>query len=109
MAFREPLTQLQKIMKTEAKIRRELPTPPFFKKVKRIGGILFLVGTSIVGLAATLASGGIALPAVISVVAGAAATVGATAYHVSDYAVTTPEDIDRKIAEKMASENKLPN
>lgn len=51
------------------------PTPPFWKKVRRIGLLASAIGGAIV---AAVSTGGLALPAVIVTTAKVVATVGGT-------------------------------
>ncbi len=65
------------------------PCPPFFKKLRNIGLILG-------GVATTILTGGVALPAVVTTIAGYLATASAVAVVVSQCTVDSNASFDVK-------------
>jgi hypothetical protein len=69
--------------------RVSAPCPPFFKKLRNIGLILG-------GVATTILTGGVALPAVVTTIAGYLATASAVAVVVSQCTVDLNASFDVK-------------
>lgn len=61
------------------------PTPPFWKKVRRIGLIASAIGGALI---AAVTTGGVALPSAVVAVAKVVATVGGTAVAASSLTST---------------------
>lgn len=73
--------------------RLNQPTPPFFKKVKTAGKFLTLLGGGILALAASLATAGMAVPAIILTAGTVLTSVGGTVISVAS---VVTHDVDTK-------------
>jgi hypothetical protein len=71
----------------EISIRKNMDTPPFFKKIGKIGRIFTIIGGSITILSVSLASGGLAIPALIPTIGVILGSVGEAVKQVSTLAV----------------------
>jgi hypothetical protein len=71
----------------EINIRKSMDSPPFFKKIGKIGRIFTVIGGSITVLAVSLASGGLAIPAIIPTIGVILGSVGEAVKQVSTLAV----------------------
>lgn len=71
----------------EINIRKGMDSPPFFKKIGKIGRIFTVIGGSITILAVSLASGGLAIPAIIPTIGVILGSVGEAVKQVSTLAV----------------------
>ena len=71
----------------EISIRKGMDTPPFFKKIGKIGRIFTIIGGSITILSVSLASGGLAIPALIPTIGVILGSVGEAVKQVSTLAV----------------------
>lgn len=71
----------------EINIRKSMDSPPFFKKIGKIGRIFTVIGGSITVLAVSLASGGLAIPALIPTIGVILGSVGEAVKQVSTLAV----------------------
>jgi hypothetical protein len=86
-------------MKTlnEISIRKKLDTPPFFTKIGKIGRTLTLIGGSITVISVSLASGGIAVPALIPTIAVILGSIGETVKQVSTLAVEDKQALNEAL------------
>lgn len=71
----------------EINIRKGMDSPLFFKKIGKIGRIFTVIGGSITVLAVSLASGGLAIPAIIPTIGVILGSVGEAVKQVSTLAV----------------------
>ena len=81
----------------EISIRKNMDTPPFFKKIGKVGRIFTLVGGTIAVVSVSLASGGIAVPALIPTIAAILGTIGETVKQVSTLAVEDKDALNEAL------------
>ena len=77
----------------EISIRKKMDTPPFFKKIGKIGRIFTIIGGSITILSVSLVSGGLAIPALIPTIGVILGSVGEAVKQVSRLAVEDKEGL----------------
>jgi len=77
----------------EISIRKAMDTPPFFKKIGKVGRIFTIIGGSITILSVSLASGGLAIPALIPTIGVILGSVGEAVKQVSTLAVEDKEGL----------------
>lgn len=78
----------------EISIRKSMDSPPFFKKIGKVGRIFTIIGGSITVLSVSLASGGLAIPALIPTIGVILGSVGEAVKQVSTLAVEDKEALN---------------
>ena len=84
----------------ELKARGNCQTPPFFIRLGSIGRNITIIGTGIVALTISLTTAGIAVPAMVPLVAGILAALGETVKQVSGLPVEHAGELKRKLEQK---------
>ncbi len=83
----------------ELKARAKCQSPPFFKKLGKIGRAFTIIGGGVAAVALALGSAGIAVPAIITAVAAGIATLGETVKQVSGLPVESSGELAAKMGE----------
>lgn len=81
----------------EMSIRKNLETPPFFKKVIKIGKIIGLVGAGLTAVALSVPTAGLTLPPAVLAITSSLATGGLLMVKVSQLTVKSTEALENAL------------
>jgi len=87
MIFAKPKQKTMTTFLKEIKIRKKLESPQFFQKLGNIGRKIAIVSGLLSATALSLATGGIAIPVIVTTILASISALGETIKKVSDLTV----------------------